>query len=76
MADDTKPPAPTGAPAPGGAAPAAAAPKPPPGPPAPPPPRNPGFVTCTIDGREVVVKPGTNVIEAAKALGIDIPFYC
>jgi NADH-quinone oxidoreductase subunit G len=70
MADDTKPPAPSAPP------PAAAAPKPPPGPPAPPPPKNPGFVTCTIDGREVVVKPGTNVIEAAKALGIDIPFYC
>src|SRR5829696_6427134 len=40
----------------------AAAPKPPPGPPAPPPPKNPGFVTA--------------VIEAAKALGIDIPYYC
>jgi NADH-quinone oxidoreductase subunit G len=57
-------------------APAAAPPKPPPGPPAPPPPKNPGFVTATIDGREVVVKPGTVVIEAAKALGIEIPFYC
>ena len=42
----------------------------------PPPPRNPGFVTATIDGREVVVKPGTTVIEAAKGLGIDIPYYC
>ncbi|HUK67064.1 MAG TPA: 2Fe-2S iron-sulfur cluster-binding protein [Anaeromyxobacteraceae bacterium] len=45
-------------------------------PPGPPPPKNPGFVTCTIDGREAVVKPGTNVIEAAKSVGIDIPFYC
>ena len=62
MADDQKPPSPPKAP--------------PPGPPAPPPAKNPGFVTCTIDGREVVVKPGTNVIEAAKALGIDIPYYC
>jgi len=54
----------------------AAAPPKPPGPPAPPPPRNPGMVTATIDGREVVVRPGTTVIEAAKALGIEIPYYC
>jgi NADH-quinone oxidoreductase subunit G len=54
----------------------AAAPKPPPGPPAPPPPKNPGFVTAVIDGQEVVAKPGTTVIEAAKALGIEIPYYC
>ncbi len=64
MAEESKP-----------AAPAAAPPKPA-GPPAPPPPKNPGFVTATIDGREVVVKPGTTVIEAAKSVGIDIPFYC
>jgi NADH-quinone oxidoreductase subunit G len=57
-------------------APAAAPPKPPPGPPAPPPPKNPGFVTAMIDGREVVAKPGTTVIEAAKSLGIEIPYYC
>jgi NADH-quinone oxidoreductase subunit G len=62
MADDTKQPTP-----------AAAPPKPPPGPP---PPKNPGFVTCTVDGREVVVKPGTNVVEAAKSIGIEIPYYC
>jgi NADH-quinone oxidoreductase subunit G len=49
---------------------------PPPRPPGPPPPKNPGFVTCTIDGREVVAKPGTTVIEAAKAVGIEIPYYC
>jgi NADH-quinone oxidoreductase subunit G len=65
MAEDNKP-----------AQPAAAAPKPPPGPPAPPPPKNPGFVTAVIDGKEVVVKPGTTVIEAAKSVGIDIPYYC
>jgi NADH-quinone oxidoreductase subunit G len=53
----------------------AAAPKPP-GPPAPPPPKNPGMVTATIDGREVVVKPGTSVIEAAIRMGIEIPYYC
>jgi len=59
-------------------APAAAAPKPPPppGPPAPPPPRNPGMVTASIDGREVVVKPGTTVIQAAQTMGIEIPYYC
>jgi NADH-quinone oxidoreductase subunit G len=54
-------------------------PKPPPpagGPPKPPPPKNPGFVTCTIDGREVVAKPGTNMIEAAKTAGSEIPYYC
>ncbi len=54
------------------AEPAAAPPKPA----GPPPPKNPGFVTATIDGREVVVKPGTTVIEAAKSVGIDIPYYC
>jgi NADH-quinone oxidoreductase subunit G len=54
------------------------APKPPApsGPPKPPPPKNPGFVTCTIDGREVVAKPGTNMIEAAKTVGSEIPYYC
>jgi NADH-quinone oxidoreductase subunit G len=51
-------------------------PPPPPGPPAPPPPKNPGFVTCTIDGKEVVAKPGTNMIDAAKTVGVDIPYYC
>ncbi|MCP3060843.1 2Fe-2S iron-sulfur cluster-binding protein [Myxococcus sp. K38C18041901] len=48
----------------------------PPGPPPKPAPKNPGFVTCTIDGKEVVVKPGTNMIEAAKTVGSDIPYYC
>ena len=46
------------------------------GPPAPPPPKNPGFVTASIDGREVVVKPGTTVIEGAKKVGVEIPYYC
>jgi NADH-quinone oxidoreductase subunit G len=55
-----------------------AAPPPPPagGPPPKPPPRNPGFVTFTVDGREVVAKPGTNMIEAAKTVGVEIPYYC
>jgi NADH-quinone oxidoreductase subunit G len=56
-------------------APAAAPPKPA-GPPPPPPPKNPGFVTAVVDGREVVVKPGTTVIEAAKSVGVEIPYYC
>ena len=30
----------------------------------------------TIDGREIEVPKGTRIIEAAKQLGIDIPFYC
>src|SRR5207244_9069272 len=46
------------------------------GAPAPPPPKNPGQVTLTIDGIEAVVKPGLNVIEAAKSIGVEIPFYC
>jgi NADH-quinone oxidoreductase subunit G len=54
-------------------APQAAPPKPPPGPP---PAKNPGFVTCTVDGREVVVKPGTLAIEAARQVGVEIPHYC
>ena len=55
----------------------AEAPKPPPpaGPPAPPPPKNPGFVTLTIDGKEVVAKPGTNMIEAAKTVGSSPCFF-
>ena len=31
---------------------------------------------CTVDGKEVVVKPGTNMIEAAKSVGVEIPYYC
>ncbi len=33
-------------------------------------------VTLTIDGREVTVPKGTNVLEAAKTLGIDISAFC
>jgi len=51
-------------------------PPPPPPPATKAPPKNPGFVTCTIDGREVVAKPGTNMIEAAKQVGTEIPYYC
>ena len=50
--------------------------KPAPSPPGRPPPKNPGFVTLTVDGKEVIAKPGTNMIEAAKTVGADIPYYC
>jgi NADH-quinone oxidoreductase subunit G len=30
----------------------------------------------TIDGKQIEVAPGTNVIEAARQLGIEIPHYC
>lgn len=54
-----------------------AAPKPPPAAaPGRPAPKHPGFVTLTIDGQEVVAKPGTNLITAAKTVGGDIPYYC
>ena len=39
-------------------------------------PKNPGYVTFTVDGKEVVAKPGTNMIEAAKQVGVEIPYYC
>lgn len=32
--------------------------------------------TCTIDGREVDFKPGENLVEVAKRVGIDIPIFC
>ncbi len=34
------------------------------------------MVTLTIEGREVIVPPGTNLIEAAKTAGVLIPHYC
>jgi len=36
----------------------------------------PTTVTLTIDGRETTVPRGTSVLEAAKAMGIDIPTFC
>ncbi|HSE93690.1 MAG TPA: 2Fe-2S iron-sulfur cluster-binding protein, partial [Methylomirabilota bacterium] len=30
----------------------------------------------TIDGREVEVSPGTNLIEAARQAGVEVPHYC
>src|SRR5262245_38086323 len=32
--------------------------------------------TLTIDGKEITVAPGTNLIEAARQVGIEIPHYC
>lgn len=37
---------------------------------------SPTMVEITIDGRKISVPAGTNLIEAAKMAGIDIPHYC
>ena len=34
------------------------------------------LVTVNIDGRDIAVPKGTNVIEAARRLGLEIPHYC
>jgi NADH-quinone oxidoreductase subunit G len=39
-------------------------------------PAQPDLVTVNIDGKDVAVPKGTNVIEAALRLGIDVPHYC
>ena len=44
-------------------------------PPAPAPAR-PTSVKLTIDGLPVEVPPGTNLIEAARKVGVEIPYYC
>jgi NADH-quinone oxidoreductase subunit G len=36
----------------------------------------PDLVTVNIDGREIAVPKGTNVIEAARLVGVDVPHYC
>jgi len=36
----------------------------------------PDLVTVNIDGRDVAVPKGTNMIEAARLLGIEIPHFC
>jgi NADH-quinone oxidoreductase subunit G len=36
----------------------------------------PDLITVNVDGREIAVPKGTNMIEAARALGIDVPHYC
>ena len=39
-------------------------------------PSQPDLVTVTIDGQEIAVPKGTNVIEAARLVGVDVPHYC
>ncbi|MBS0663628.1 MAG: (2Fe-2S)-binding protein [Verrucomicrobia bacterium] len=39
-------------------------------------PAKPELVTVNIDGKEVAVPKGTNVIEAARLVNIDVPHYC
>ena len=56
--------------------PAAKPPTPPPAPGAKPTPKHPGFVTVTVDGKELVAKPGENMVDAAKKVGSEIPYYC
>src|ERR1700689_2620003 len=34
------------------------------------------LVTVNIDGRDISVPKGTNMIEAARNVGVDVPFYC
>jgi NADH-quinone oxidoreductase subunit G len=48
----------------------------PPTPPVAPAPTDPNKVTLVIDGQSVTVPKGTNVLEAAKLLGIDIAAFC
>ena len=36
----------------------------------------PDLVTVNIDGKDIAVPKGTNVIEAAKQLQKDVPHYC
>ena len=39
-------------------------------------PAKPDLVTVNIDGKEIAVPKGTNVIEAARQVGVDVPHYC
>ena len=39
-------------------------------------PTKPDLVTVNIDGKEIAVPKGTNVIEAARLVNIDVPHYC
>ncbi|HWL16473.1 MAG TPA: molybdopterin-dependent oxidoreductase [Opitutus sp.] len=39
-------------------------------------PPKPDLVTVNIDGKEIAVPRGTNVIEAARLVGVDVPHYC
>ena len=39
-------------------------------------PAQPDLVTVNIDGQEIAVPKGTNMIEAARLVGVDVPHYC
>ncbi len=39
-------------------------------------PKDPNKVTLTVDGQEVEVDKGTNLIEAARSIGVEIPHFC
>lgn len=39
-------------------------------------PPKPDLVTVNVDGREIAVPKGTNMIEAARLAGVDVPHYC
>jgi NADH-quinone oxidoreductase subunit G len=39
-------------------------------------PPKPDLVTVNVDGKEIAVPKGTNVIEAARLVGVDVPYYC
>lgn len=62
--------APTATPSKPEAPPAVAAPTPAPAP------AKPTSVKLQVDGKPVEVKPGTNLIEAARQVGVTIPYYC
>ena len=39
-------------------------------------PAKPDLITVNIDGKEIAVPKGTNIIEAARRVGVDVPHYC
>ncbi|WP_414663572.1 molybdopterin-dependent oxidoreductase [Horticoccus sp. 23ND18S-11] len=39
-------------------------------------PPKPDLITVNVDGKEIAVPKGTNAIEAARLVGVDVPYYC
>src|SRR3569833_1579055 len=39
-------------------------------------PAKPALITVNVDGKDVAVPKGTNAIEAARLVGVDVPYYC
>ncbi len=39
-------------------------------------PASPDLITVNVDGKEIAVPKGTNMIEAARRVGVDVPHYC